>query len=130
MLAIISAKAEKSKEEVAPAKLRRFFDFLVFLMQKNGFKVLEKEIEFRKKEAKLYVVYKKPFSEMIAAGPPINKIVNLLKFKKKYKKVFVKDGKAFAKTGRKIRDINGLLNFVRNGEEIKDMDVTRLRIAK
>ena len=129
-LAVLFAGAKSLKEEVASAKLRKFFDFVVFIMQKNGFAVLKKEIEFAGKEAKMYATYKKPSSIRIVPGPPINKIDSLLNFRKKYRKVFIKNSKAFARARRKIKDIKGLVNSVNSSPEIRDMGISSFNIVK
>jgi tRNA nucleotidyltransferase (CCA-adding enzyme) len=129
-IAVLFAEAKNSKEEVASAKLRKFFDFVVFIMQKNGFAVLRKEIEFAGKGAKIYATYKNPSQGMIVPGPPINKIDSLLKFRKKYKNIFIKDSKAFARANRKIRDIKGLVDSVNSRSEIRDMGISAFNILK
>lgn len=130
LLAVLIAETKKADENVAAAKLRRFFDFVVFLMEKNSFGILQKEIEFKKKEATFYILYKKPSAGLIVAGPPINLVENLINFKKKYKKVFVKNGKAFAKTERKIKDIKDVENFVKKSSEMRDMEISKFKLIK
>ncbi len=129
-IARIAAETKKLQAEIAAAKLAKFFDFLVYLMEKNGFKILQKELEFKGQKGAIYIIYKNPSPSMLVIGPPINVVEHVVKFKQKYKKVFVKNGKACSKTRRKIKNIDDIINFIRKGEEMKDMEISRLRIIK
>jgi tRNA nucleotidyltransferase (CCA-adding enzyme) len=129
-IVVISAETKKLQAEISAAKLTKFFDFLVYLMEKNGFKILQKELKFEKQKGTVYIIYKNPSAEMLVIGPPINVVEHVVKFKQKYKKVFVKNGKACSKTKRKIKNINNIISFIKKGEEMKDMEISRLRIIK
>jgi tRNA nucleotidyltransferase (CCA-adding enzyme) len=67
---------------------------------------------------------------MLVVGPPITLVEHVVKFRKKYKKVFVRDGKVCAKVKRKIKNIHDVLNFIRKGEELKDMGISKVRLAR
>ncbi|MFH0831576.1 MAG: hypothetical protein V1886_01785 [archaeon] len=128
-LSILYAATGKSKD-VAPAKLRKFLDFVLFVMQRHGFEVIRKEIDFAGKEARMHIIYKSPGKEMIAQGPPINRIDNLLAFRKKYKNISIKKGVAYARIKRKVRDIKAAADLIRKGSEIKAMDISEFKISK
>ncbi len=130
LLSVIAAETKKLQEEISAAKLTKFFGFLIYIMEKNGFKVLQKEMKFEKQKGTVYIIYKNPSASMLVIGPPINVLEHVLKFKKKYKKVFVKNGKACTKTKRKIKNIHDIASFIRKGEELKDMEISELKIIK
>lgn len=130
LLAAISAETKKQNEDIAAAKLAKFFGFLIYIMEKKGFKILQKEIKFERQKGTFYVIYKNPSASMIVMGPPINAVEHVVKFRKKYRKVFVRNGKACAKTKRKIKSIYDVASFIRKGEELKDMEISKLRIIK
>lgn len=128
LLDVISAETGKMQTEIAAAKLVKFFDFLFYLMEKNGFRILQKEAEFEKQGGNFYVIYKNPSSERIVTGPPINIVEHVLKFRKRHKNVFVKNGKACARVKREIRNMKEIISFIKKGEELKDMDIRKLKL--
>jgi tRNA nucleotidyltransferase (CCA-adding enzyme) len=127
---ILKAESRKAKEDIAAAKLLKFSNFLVYFLEKNGFKILQKEIEFRKQQATIYLIYRKPSAEMIVSGPPVTIVGGVVNFKRKYKNAFVKNGMVYAKVKRKIRTIKDAISQIRKGDEIRDMGISKIEMLK
>ena len=113
-LVILHAISDKDKLDVAGAKLRKFYDFIIFGMKKAGFSISRSEFSLDEKtlEAKFYLILKEPEKNYIVAGPPLNVGDKYAEaFRKKWPHSFVKDKRLFAKAKR---DISGATQFVKS----------------
>ncbi len=122
----------KGKIDVAGAKINKISDFLIRELNKFNFKILFRKIIFLedKLEGKLYLVIKNPEKEMIAQGPKIKYGEAFVKdFKKSYNKkgdkIFVKNGRYFAKTKNLFSNFEQFFNFfkLKNKETLKLMSI-------
>lgn len=131
-LVVIRAVSTKHKIDVAGAKLKKFYEFIYFLMKKNGFKVLKCEFDFNEKnfEAKFYLILKEPLKYYIVPGPPLNvQEKYIIAFKKKWPKVFVKNKKLYAKAKRKFSNVKELLKSISRAQ-LKEMGIKDIKIEK
>lgn len=92
---ILEARTDRQRGDVACAKLRKFYEFLAFKLDKN-FEIIRKEVEFLENKARYFFILKQK-KEIIIQGPPIVAVENLSAFKKAHKNCFIKSGKAYAK---------------------------------
>lgn len=129
---VIEARTNKTKEDIAASKSLKFFNFLVYLLEKNDFKIILKEIKFEKQKSSLFLIYKKPpaKAKVLIEGPPAKLTEHVNKFKKKYKKTFSRQGKVCAYEKRKIKDIKDLIDYLRKTNPLKDMSITGLRLVR
>jgi len=128
-LIVLEVKSNKDKIDVAGAKTKKFYDYLLYIMRKNGFQVSRAEFDFNEKtlDASLYILYKEPSGSCIILGPPINIHEKYIKaFKKQWDKVFVKNGRLWARSKRKIVTINELLKSISKAQ-LKEMGIKEIR---
>ncbi|MEM2933176.1 MAG: hypothetical protein QW622_03160, partial [Candidatus Pacearchaeota archaeon] len=128
-LIILKALSFKNKIDVAGAKLKKLYEFLYFLMKKNGFKVLRGEFDFNEKtlEATFYFILKEPPKEYVVKGPPLTVEEKYIKaFKKRWPKAFVKNNRLFAKAKREIYNIQRLLKSISRAQ-LKEMGIKEIK---
>lgn len=136
MLCIVEAKTSKIKEDIAAAKLVKFFNFLVYLLERNDFKIMQKEIKFEKQKGKqkglLFLIYKKPepCARVLIEGPPAKLAEHAKQFKQKYKKTFSRGNRICAYASRKIKDMKDLIGYMRKTNHLADMSITQLSLVK
>jgi len=119
--------------DIAGAKSLRLANFLINLMKKTGFAVLESKFFFDivKNKGFLHVIYKKPLAKLEISGPPIEMKKHADSFKAKYGKTFSKKGKIFAIIARKVRNPEDLLKELRKySRETKEMLIKKISIEK
>jgi tRNA nucleotidyltransferase (CCA-adding enzyme) len=131
-LYIIHAYSNKDKIDVVGAKLKKFFDFLIFHGEKEGFSVLKKDIEFdeNEKEATFYLVIKS-LEEIIIKGPPVKidaKFIN--EFRKKWPNAYEEKGRLFAKASRKFNTFEDFLKVIKKNKALKDMGISGFELMK
>ncbi len=125
----IKALSTKNKIDIAGAKLKKLYEFLFFFLKKNGFKVLKGFFVFSEEtlEAKFYFILREPAKTYIIAGPPINiqpKYVEA--FKKKWHRAFVKKGRLYVKTKRKISSVKQLIKII-SKNQLKEMGIKKIK---
>ncbi len=122
----------KKKVDVAGSKTRKFYEYLQFILKKNGFKVIRSIFGFSEKnlEAKFYFIYKEPEKNYVIAGPPLNiPEKHIKKFKKTWKKTFVKNKRLYAKAQRKIFDMKKLIRRIPKSQ-LKEMGIKEIKEVK
>lgn len=127
MIEIVTSKA---KEDIAASKMLKFFNFLVYLLEKNGFKIVFKEIKFNGKKGIVYIIYKIPQSKMLIIGPPMQLEKHVSRFRRKYRKTFSSNGRICAYGKRGIKDIKSMVEYARKSQQLGDMSITGLRVIK
>jgi tRNA nucleotidyltransferase (CCA-adding enzyme) len=120
-LLLIDVEVPEGKEDPVGAKLVKAFEFLAGKLEDFG--VIRKEWEWDKyknavfvyllKKEKLPETYEQP-------GPPVIMQKEMLKFKKKHKRIFVKNKKAWAKVLYEHRTPEELLKKVFKHEYLTD----------
>jgi len=119
---ILKAKTNRQEGDIAGSKLYKFFKIIEEELE-NYFFIKKTKFEYNEgREAKFFFKIKKK-KEIIIEGPPITSIENVVKFKKKHKKVFVRRGRICAK--EKGISIRGFLSKFKkkNKDKMKDMGV-------
>jgi len=122
-LFIIEAEAKKGKIDIIGAKLKKIFEFLKREIISNDFKISESGFYYNKKNNALmwFIVEKEKLSEIKEwQGPPLNEKENVLAFKKKYNKTFVKNRRIYAKVKRKYSNLNNLIKDLIKKEYVKE----------
>jgi len=125
---ILKAKTSRQEGDIAGSKLWKFFKLFSRELEKY-FEVREKRFEYDEgKEADLYFKVKKK-KEILISGPPITSIENVIKFKKRHKRIVIKNNRVYAKEkGKSLKDF--LCEFKKdNKERMRDMGITGLRLG-
>jgi tRNA nucleotidyltransferase (CCA-adding enzyme) len=125
---ILKAETSKQEGDIAGSKLFKFFKLIARELEKY-FEVKRKEFEYDdKKTASLYFKIKAGKKRVIE-GPPITAVENVVKFKKKHKKVFVRKGKVYAR--EKSKSIKQFLaDFKKdNREKMRDMGIAGFKLG-
>ncbi|MEM2784782.1 MAG: nucleotidyltransferase domain-containing protein [Candidatus Pacearchaeota archaeon] len=127
---VVEAMSVSKKRDIAGAKLKKFFNFLCKLAELNDFKILEKYFDFDDKtlKANFYFIIKEPTKEKIITGPPVYAKKQFIdSFKKKWKSVFIKNKRFYAKAKRKITNFKQLLAIPK--KTLREMKIKSVRIA-
>lgn len=126
----IKVESLKKKEDIAGAKTKKFYEYLKFIMKKNGFVIVKSIYGFSEKNmnAVYYFTYQEPGKELVIAGPPLNIPEKFIKkFKNRWKKTFVRKGKLYAKAKRKFFDIKKLVREIPKAQ-LKEMFIKKIEI--
>ena len=129
---ILKATSTKNKVDIAGAKLKKFYEFLFFLLNKNGFKILNGFFKFEEKtlESKFYFILKEPPKYYIVAGPPVDIDSKYIRsFKKKWFKAKVKKGRLYVKARRKISSVRELIKTI-GKSQLKEMGIKEIKSIK
>jgi tRNA nucleotidyltransferase (CCA-adding enzyme) len=127
---MIKAITSKKKVDVAGAKTKKFYEFLFFLLKKQGFKVIKGIYNFSEEslEANFYFIVKEPEKQYIVAGPPLNINKKYLKaFKKRWKKTFENKGRLCAKATRNVFDMEQLIKTI-SKDQFKEMGIKKIEV--
>jgi len=120
---LLEIKTNKQEGDIAGSKLLKFYNHLGFEIEKL-FVVKDKGFKYNeKKSARCFFVIKSK-GEVLIQGPKIEDKKNVLKFKKRHKKIFYKKNRIYSKEKVKF----GIKEFIKNWKEknkikIKEMDV-------
>ena len=122
------AYTDKQEGDIAGSKLLKFSKYLESEIGKN-FYIKNRGFEYGdKKTAEIFFVLDKR-KEILYPGPFINDKKHLEDFKKKHKKVFVKNKRVYSKEKNTINGQEFIKKFiVKNIKIIKDMSITNLEI--
>jgi tRNA nucleotidyltransferase (CCA-adding enzyme) len=127
---VIKAISFKDKVDTAGAKLKKFYEFLIYKLEKENFSVLEKHFDFNDKslEARYFFVLKEPPQEILVQGPPI-KIEQKYQdnFKKKWTNAFIKNKRLFAKAERRFSSFQELIKIIYK-EQMKEMGIKEIKL--
>jgi len=122
-------ESSSDKLDIAGAKSLRISKFILNLMKKYGFAVLDSKFVFDvvMKKGFFYVVCKNPSARTELSGPPVGLEKYVAEFKKKYKKTSVKNGKIIAIVKTKVRNAKELLKELAGYKrELKEMQIKRV----
>lgn len=109
---------DKQEGDIAATKMKKFFDFIVYELERKEQKVIEKEFVYNgNQEATGYLIVKES-KEVIVRGPPVNMKDAVVNFKKFNKNAVVKGKFVYAK--KKV-SLNNIFSYLKNFE--KEMDV-------
>ncbi|MCP3682447.1 MAG: CCA tRNA nucleotidyltransferase [bacterium] len=119
-LIILKAKPVVGKTDVSGAKLLKTLEFLNTQLEENDFKVYSYDWTWDKDALFWFVVDKKNLEKTkIIAGPPVFREEHVQRFKKKHKKIFIKNKKAYAKISRKFTDASSLIKKAKSSPYLK-----------
>ena len=127
---IVKAVSTKQKLDIAGAKLKKFYEFLFFLLKKQGFKVIKGEFDFSEQtlNAVFYFIVEEPEKYYLVGGPPLKIDKKYIKaFKKKWKGAFVKKGRLWVKTKREISSVKELAKLI-SKNQLKEMGIKQIKI--
>lgn len=117
----VSLSCDRAEESIAASKMKKFFNFVVYNLEKKQQKVLVREFVFlggeKKKKAKGYLVVL-PQEKVIVGGVDKRLGEAVKEFKKSHKKTFVKGGRVYAYEVISLEDV---FDFLKKFEE--DMGV-------
>jgi tRNA nucleotidyltransferase (CCA-adding enzyme) len=122
-------ESSSGKLDIAGAKSLRLSKFILNLMKKYGFDVLDSKFAFDvvMKKGFFYVACKNPSAKTEISGPPVGLEKYAANFRKKYKKTSVKNGKVVAIVKTKVRNAKDLLNELAGYKrELKEMQIKRV----
>lgn len=128
---ILKALSSKDKIDVAGAKLKKFYEFIYFLMKTNGFKILQREFDFNEKTflATFYFILKEPPQNYIIRGPPLSVPEKYQKtFKKRWPKAFVKNNRLWAKAKREVSNVHKLLKTISKAQ-LREMGIREIKVC-
>ena len=110
-LLIVKSKLLDDKIDIAGSKIVKINEFLSQRLQKNGFRILRNEMEFKERTAFIYYLFPSADLEKIRLieGPPLKLQTHAANFKKIHRKTFVKKGKVCVIEARKFTNPGVLL---------------------
>lgn len=119
---VLTAKTNRQEGDIAGSKLWKFFKALGSELEKY-FEVGKKEFDYDDKKAgKMYFKIKGK-SRLVVEGPPVASIENVVRFKKKHKKCFIKNYKVYAEE-KPVNISEFLKEFkISNKKKMKDMGI-------
>jgi tRNA nucleotidyltransferase (CCA-adding enzyme) len=121
----------KDKSDIAGAKLKKFYEFLIYSLKKENFKIISSYFDFNEKtlESKYFFVISEPNKDIIVQGPPISLDKKFQDaFRKKWKNFFVKKNRLYAKTKRKFSNFPDFLKQI-SREQMKEMGIKSVEIV-
>lgn len=124
---LLEAKTDKQEGDVAGSKLLKFYKHLENEMS-SFFDVKNKGFDYSGKKSATYFFVVKSKKEILHAGPNVKDKENVSAFKKKHRRIFVRNKRVFAR-----EKINfGVREFVnkwklKNKKKMRDMSVRELR---
>ena len=123
---ILHSRTNKQTGDIAGSKLFKFYKFVKRKLGKY-FDIKKSEFEYDEKQIGRFYFYVKPKKEIIIIGPPISNEIGVSKFTKKWKKVFVKNKRAYTKL-KPVSAKKFLSDFKkRNKDNMKAMGITGLQ---
>ncbi len=125
---LLETKTNKQEGDVAGTKLLKFYKHLNNEIEKF-FYIKNKGFNYNGKKSARYFFVVKNKKEILVDGPNIRDKKNLMKFKKKHKKTFVKKNRIYAKELIKFDIKKFLENWkIKNKRKIKEMGIIGLKI--
>lgn len=130
---IINVKSTKDKTDTAGAKLKKFYDFFVYSLNKAGFKIIKGHFDFDEVDldADFYFILKDPKKDYIVPGPPIAiDKKHLEAFRYKWKNTFIKNKKIWARAHRDLVSFEIFFNQMKKNDMIKEMSIEKMKLEK
>lgn len=120
---VLKAKTSKQEGDIAGSKLWKFYLLISRELEKYFF-IGKNEFEYDDKKTGNYYFKIKKKKQITIEGPPVIAVKNVVKFKRKHKKVYVKGGKVYARE-KGISIDRFLSNFKKsNKKRMRDMGIT------
>jgi tRNA nucleotidyltransferase (CCA-adding enzyme) len=115
----ISLSPIDNKKDIAGAKMRKVFEFILKKLDENGFEVKDSEFwwDGRKKGIGLMYLPKQEIDkDFWHQGPPITNSKGVKSFKEKHKNAIEKDGRLIVKLKREYISVKKLLRILKDSE--------------
>jgi tRNA nucleotidyltransferase (CCA-adding enzyme) len=120
-LILIDLITKKGKRDVMGCKLVKAKEFINKKLQKNDFNILKQGWQWNKNALFYFIIKKEKLSNLIEReGPPLKTKEHVKKFKKKYKKTFIKKGRIYAKEKRKFKTPEELIRSLKDDNYLKE----------
>ncbi|HEB47274.1 MAG TPA: hypothetical protein ENI22_02285 [Candidatus Pacearchaeota archaeon] len=125
---LLKAKTNKQEGDIAGSKLLKFYKHLIHETERF-FEIKGRGFEYQGKKSARYLFVVKKKNEILISGPEINDKKNVRRFKKKHKKVFIKNKRFYSKEKTNVT----LTTFIQDWKKkhrirIKEMYITGLGI--
>jgi tRNA nucleotidyltransferase (CCA-adding enzyme) len=111
------------KVDIVGCKILQVFDFLKRELDKEGFVINSSDWRWDKKNFALFWFKPKDIilpDFKVHKGPPVSRKSDVVLFKKKYKKTFVKDGFVFAEVKRNFSSFSSFLKYLIKSDYVKE----------
>lgn len=129
-LVMFTIKALDGKPDVVGSKILKVFNYIKNKISEEGYKVLEGKWQWKEEALLYYIVKDEKLSDKILHYGPFKKdIENVKNFKKKWKKVYFDNERAYTKIKRKYKTINAFNkqflkdNFIKERVKKIELDV-------
>jgi len=121
-LIMLKTKPLNKKEDVAGAKMLKAFHFIEKNIIFNNFKIIESDMLWQSSSALFYYVLKndKLSKTIEILGPPLKIKQHLESFKKKHKKIIIKNKRIFAVEKRRFTNAKDLIKNIIKSPNIKN----------
>jgi tRNA nucleotidyltransferase (CCA-adding enzyme) len=120
-LIILEIKPKTGKVDVVGCKLLKALDFMRKELEKKDFAIISHGWQWNHQTMFYFIVKKQKLSDYIEwQGPPIKAARHVTKFRKKYKKTYIKNGKLYTKVKRFYKNPNELINSLKNNPYLKE----------
>jgi len=123
-LFVVESECRKAKEDISGAKLLKLHNVLMGMLKKEEYEVRH-EWNFSEQKSTSYFALKSP-KMIIQKGPPAARMKHAAEFKKRWKKVFVKNGNLYTK--RQPKGAMEILNL--HKKLLKDMGIDSFKVKK
>jgi len=126
---LLEAKTNRQPGDIAGSKLLKFHRHLSEEIKKY-FEIKNKIFDYNDGKTAKYFFAVKSKGEILIKGPNINDELNVARFKKKHKKVFIKKGKVYSKKKIDFRIKEFIEKWkVKNKKRINKMSVIELKVV-
>jgi len=125
---LLEARTTKQEGDIAGSKLLKFHRHHGKEIER-AFRVQARGFEYQGKKSARYFFVAKRKKEILVSGPEIKDKKNVVRFRRKHKKGYVKNGRLYTKESSKLT----LKKFIENWKKkhrkkIKEMAISSLRI--
>ncbi|MEM3091298.1 MAG: hypothetical protein QXX55_00975 [Candidatus Pacearchaeota archaeon] len=127
---LIKALTDRQEGDVAASKLLKFYKYILNDIEKF-FEVNNKGFKYQKGKSALFFFVTSGPKEILIKGPLLNQREHVNRFKQKYRKLFIKNDRIYAK----YKTSSSLHQFIKRWKQkykkqIKDMSIKKLDIIK
>jgi tRNA CCA-adding enzyme len=126
----ILARTSKQKGDIAGSKLLKFYNLFIREAEKT-MNIYAKEFEYSEKDFAYFYLVVKEKREMLVKGPPVTLKAAVKKFKEKYKKIYAKQGRIYARMSQTL-DFNAFFHAFQKMciKFMNDMSIIELGLVK
>lgn len=126
---LLKAKTDRQEGDIAGSKLLKFQNYLSSEIEKY-FQIKRKEFSYEKGNSAIYAFSVKRRKEVIHKGPRTSDVKNVVNFKKRHKKTFIKAGRIYSKEKVLFKIEKFIKGWkAKNKDRMKEMHVSGLEIV-